>query len=133
MYPFLRIIGVELSPITSEIARQNIDVFCRRAARLQKCKEIEVLSENVLSFNMPDSNIVFFLFNPFQGPLFESFMQRVHRHAMEKPTRKVFIAYYNPWSGQEWLESTGYFRKIYEHRVILGKMSWNLWVPVRSA
>lgn len=133
MYPFSKIIGVELSPVTSEIARKNVGTFGERAMGLQKCSDIEVLCQNILDFKIPDANIVLFLYNPFQGSLFEDFMQRVYEYSNQCKNREILVVYCNPWSGDEWLRRSGCFKKIYEHRVIMPMMSWNLWVPVRSS
>src|SRR5262249_45426157 len=35
MFPFARIVGVEISPVTAEIARKNLGIFDARAAKLQ--------------------------------------------------------------------------------------------------
>jgi len=131
MYPFAKIIGVELSPLTSRIAQENLAIFRDRAGRLQKCTDIEVRCENILDFAIPDADVMFFLYNPFQGALFEAFMGRVHAFSDRHPDRTVLIAYCNPWSGEEWLQQSGCFRKTHEHRVIPHAWSWNFWEPVR--
>jgi SAM-dependent methyltransferase len=127
--PFARVIGIELSPVSAEIARRNAGVFARTASGERRCEQLDVWTGNVLDMEFPDANIVFFLYNPFQGPMFESFARHVHRFSVTHPTRDVLLAYCNPWFCGPWLESSGYFRKIYEQRVILPKWSWSLWTP----
>lgn len=128
-HAYKRVVGVELSPVTSDIARRNIDIVRTKARGRFKCNDIGVLTENALDFDIPDANLVVFLYNPFQGSIFESFMKRLYDFRAKHREREVYVAYLNPWFCQGWLERSGLFRKVYEHRVILPKWSWNLWVP----
>src|SRR6185369_8619052 len=132
MYPFAAIAGIELSPLIAETARRNVAIFRERAASLQRCADIGVICRNILDYEMPDANLVVFLYNPFQGSLFQSFMQRLHEAGQRRPHREMLVVYHNPWSGDGWLRQTPYFRKIYEHRMIAHRLSWNVWTPVRA-
>jgi len=132
MYPLPRIAGVELSPLTAETARRNVAIFRERAASLQRCADIDVICQDILDYDIPDANVVVFLYNPFQGLLFQSFMQRLHEASQRTPHREMLVVYHNPWSGDEWLRKTPYFSKIYEHRMIAHRLSWNVWTPVRG-
>ncbi len=132
MYPFSKIRGVEISPVTSDVARRNVEIFSSTAANLQRCRDIEIDCQNVIDFEIPNKNIVFFLYNPFQGSIFESFMRRIYDCSQRAPDREILVVYHNPWSGEEWLQSSGCFKKIYENRVIMPRLAWNLWVPLRS-
>jgi len=133
LYPFARIVGIELSSITSRVAQRNVDAFAQHAGPRQKCTSIEVLCRNVLEYRMPDANLVVFLYNPFQGAVFQAFMDRIHHFSSRHPEREVIIAYCNPWSGEEWLQRSGRFRKIHEHCVVPRNQSWILWRPLPSA
>ena len=91
----------------------------RGLARLQKCKKIEgIVGRTCLSFKMPDC-YVFFLFNPFRGPMFEP-RTRSPSCLSSKLMRQVFIVYQTLWLGQIWLRVDGdLFWKDHEHEWIL--------------
>jgi SAM-dependent methyltransferase len=129
-YPFQKIVGIELSPVTSKIAVNNIEIFKRKALDTQKCRNIEVRCENATDFDIPDSNLVVFLFNPFVGRVFRSCLTHLHRFASVNCHRKVIIVYVNPWSCTNWMEKSGLFEKVHEVKVIQPTWSWNIWKPI---
>jgi predicted RNA methylase len=127
-YPFARITGVELSPVHSRIARENLEKYRASASARMRCKDIVLVEGSVLDFVIPDANVVFFLFNPFVGSVFDRCMERIHLAADSRPNRKTYLAYVNPWVKEEWLAATGYFVRVAEFRVIPPMWSWSLWM-----
>jgi SAM-dependent methyltransferase len=127
MYAFDRVIGIELSPVTARIAEENVALFQSSAADLQQCADIAVQREDALGFDIPDTNLVFFLFNPFQGSILSGFVQRVEEFVMGHPDRRVLIAYLNPAAAQPLLGASPYFREIANVRLLNPSWSWMVW------
>jgi SAM-dependent methyltransferase len=130
-YPFARITGIELSPVTSEIAKRNIATYTSREPETLRCRNIHVLCANAVDFAVPDANVVFFMFNPFVRDVFSRFIEHVHRAAEAHPQRKFLLAYVNPWQCEASLEASGYFSRVAEHQVIPRVWSWSLWRHAR--
>jgi SAM-dependent methyltransferase len=127
LYPFAKIIGVELSPLTARIAEDNIERFRETAEGLQKCHDVEIRRENALDFEIPDANVVLFLFNPFQGSILTAFVRRVEEFVASHRGRRVLLAYVNPASVQPLVSASGAFRQVAELRVINPSWSWIVW------
>jgi len=67
-YPFSRVIGVELSESLTAIARRNV-ATCRLRLR---CRNIELVTADVLGYRIPDDVSFVYMFNPFRGAIFET-------------------------------------------------------------
>lgn len=74
-YPFREIIGVEFARELHEEAQANIEwgVAQRRIGN----RNVTLLHESVLDFQIPDRPCVFFLYNPFTGGVMEAFLDRL--------------------------------------------------------
>jgi hypothetical protein len=129
-YPFARIIGVELSKSLAGIAQQNIVKYHRNSRRPQEWQRIEIRQTSFLDYSIPDGNLVFFLFHPFVGKMFEDCMLHIHSAALTRPNRLIYVVYVNPWINKNWLEKSGYFELVREFQVVYPTWSWSLWKPV---
>jgi SAM-dependent methyltransferase len=127
-HPFRRITGIELSPITSEIARANVTRFISNQSA--RCSDIEVRCENGTDFPVPSGNLFCVLYNPFFGQTFQRCIEHLHRAQLSEPDRQLWLAYINPWHCEEYLMSTGYFRRVANFEVIPRTWKWNLWTHV---
>jgi len=127
-YPFRAITGVELSPLSAQIATDNISRNARR--REAKCTAIEVHQENAAAFTVPPGNLLVTMYNPFIGKTFEQCVEHLHRAAMREPARQIWMAYINPWLGEGALERSRYFRRVQQHRPIPRNWTWSLWQHV---
>jgi SAM-dependent methyltransferase len=92
---FKRIVGVEFSAELCAIATENIARF-RRRKRTRSA--IDVQCEDIARFELPDDNLLIYLYNPFRGELMELFIERIRRF-VEKSAFQVYIAYRNPQCG----------------------------------
>ncbi len=90
-YPFRKIIGVEISETLHDIARDNID----RNRRRPRCPDIELVHADVLDYEFPDDVTVVFLYNPFQGQIFATVLERLLQ-SVERHPRPLRIIYVNP-------------------------------------
>ena len=123
-YPFRAITGIELSPISVQIAANNLS----RARRLvPKCTVVDVRQENAVDFTIPEGNLFVTLYNPFLGKTFQQCIEHLHRAALAEPARQIWLAYINPWFCEETLEQSGYFRRVQQYRPIPRQWAWSLW------
>lgn len=103
-YPFKRVLGMELSPELHEIAVRNLDEVRDRLV----CKDVELEQANALEYEIPDDVTVLFLYNPFQGEIFDTAIASLLRSVDRNP-RRVRIIYSNPVE-HERLMATGRVR-----------------------
>ena len=55
----------------------------------------EVIHGDVLDFTIPSEANLFFLYNPFSGPVLSAVAERI-RQACEDPSRRRYVVYVNP-------------------------------------
>jgi SAM-dependent methyltransferase len=91
-FHFAAIIGVELSPTLSRIARRNADVFSRVHPDRGP---IVVVVGDALVHELPAEKLVIFLYNPFHRPLIAQLLRRLES-SLETISRELYIVYYNP-------------------------------------
>jgi SAM-dependent methyltransferase len=91
-FPFKRIIGVELSEKLHKIARRNIEIY---RDEQQKCHELESVCEDVTNYRIPDGNLVFYLFNPFDVHVLNSVLSNIEKSRLRYPG-EIRIAYLKP-------------------------------------
>jgi hypothetical protein len=89
-YPLRRVIGVELSPELMEIAQHNVR---RNDGRLRA--EVELVNEDVLSWQIPDDLTIVYMYNPFLGALFGKVIDRLADFAA-RSGRPLRLLYVNP-------------------------------------
>ena len=117
-YPFKRVIGVELAERLTAIARRNV-ANCR--ARL-RCRDIELVTEDVVGYRIPDDVTVVFLYNPFQGPILDAAVANLIASVDRRP-RTVRVIY-RADARHDRLIPTGRFRLV---RVSLGVRPGRAW------
>ncbi len=91
-FPFRAIVGVELSP---ELARAADENLRRWALAPRACAEIQVLERDVLEYPLPDGPALLFLYHPFEGELFATWVQTRLSTAARR-TMPLYLAYLNP-------------------------------------
>ena len=72
--PFWQIIGVELNPALVAIAQKNLEVWKRSD---HACNDLVVVNADVLAVALPDSPVLIYLFNPFDAPVVQLFLDRL--------------------------------------------------------
>ncbi len=105
-YPFKRVIGVELSEELSDIARANI----AQVRHQLLCQDVQIVTCDVLDYEIPDDVTVVFLYNPFRGRLFASVIQKLLASVDRQP-RPMWLIYLYP-TERDYLRSTGRFRLV---------------------
>jgi precorrin-6B methylase 2 len=105
-YPFRRIIGVELSPQLTAIARANLDARSTR----RRCEEVELVTADVLEYRIPDDVTVAYIYNAFTGSVFRSVIDQLVASVDRAPRRVRLI--YRTALEEETLLATGRFREV---------------------
>jgi SAM-dependent methyltransferase len=89
---FENIVGVEFSDALASVASTNAELFKRRT---KTTASISVLTQDVATFEFPDTDVVLYLYNPFGAELMQIVIDRVVGFAA-RTKRRVYIAYRNP-------------------------------------
>jgi predicted RNA methylase len=98
-YPARRVVGVELVPEFAETARANI---ANNRGRL-KAADIEVVTGDVLEWEVPDDLTVVYLYSPFFGDLFAQVLDRL-LDSVERHPRPLRVVYAFPREHERMLE-----------------------------
>lgn len=91
-YPFKQIIGVEFSAILFQMMEKNIQQFVRKTG---KSDNFQVYCADAAEFELPQSPIVLYLFNPFRGQVMQSVIDRIEDMVKNTPF-PIYILYRNP-------------------------------------
>jgi SAM-dependent methyltransferase len=105
LHPFRKIVGVEISQQLNEIARQNIN----RNLRKLKCKNIEIVTSDVLDFSIPVDMTIAYFYNPFGGDIFKKVIANI-RSSYELHPRKLWVVYMSSRPNQH-LESCDWLQR----------------------
>lgn len=105
-YALKRVVGVELSPDLAEQARANIE---QHRARL-RCPDVEIVTSDALSWEVPDDLTIAYMFRPFTGRTFERMAERLIA-SYDRAPRRLRIIYVNP-EEHETLMATGRVREL---------------------
>lgn len=104
-HPFLRVIGVERSVELSEMAQENV----LRASDKLTCKNVELVTQDATTYQVPSDVNVVFLFNPFSRHVMSQVQDRI-RESIDKSPREVRLVYVYPihednlFADCQWLE-----------------------------
>lgn len=90
-YPFRKIIGVELLSELIIIAEHNV----RQARAKLKCKDIQLIKADARTYLPPEDITVFFLFNPFEGPILSCVLSNILISLLDSP-RNIYLVYMPP-------------------------------------
>jgi predicted RNA methylase len=86
MYPFRRVLGVEISRELSEIAEKNI-ARCKRKLR---CQELEIVTCDATAYSIPPEVTIVYFNNPFFGQILAAVMANL-RASLEAAPRELWI------------------------------------------
>ncbi|HEY6396040.1 MAG TPA: class I SAM-dependent methyltransferase [Solirubrobacteraceae bacterium] len=90
-YPFRRVLGVELSDSLCGIARRNLAIHRDRL----RCPNVEVIGADALEYAIPDDVTFLYMYNPFSGAAFGTFVERILESLSRRP-RHLHLIYNNP-------------------------------------
>jgi SAM-dependent methyltransferase len=100
MYPFRRVIGVELSTELADIARDNVE----RSREKLTCRDVEIVNTDVLDYEVPDDVTMAYFFNPFKGEIFAAVLEKLLASLRRRP-RELTIIYMDPAEEQALLRA----------------------------
>jgi len=97
-YPFREIVGIELSAQLTAIALENIAKYRNTS---QKCSVIRVECRDALTCDLPLSNCILYLYNPFDGAIMQQFVSVVEESLADHP-RSIRVVYQWPLHRIHW-------------------------------
>jgi SAM-dependent methyltransferase len=105
-HPFRQVVGVEFSPMLHEEAQNNINTMLRHSQ--PPCPKISVHNADAAQFELPMSNLVIFMYNPFGPPVLEAVLEQARQRF--RAGFKIYFVYYNPkyrevFDAADWVES----------------------------
>lgn len=124
-YRLRRVIGVELSDAPNEVARANIE---RNRHRLLT-QHVELVTADVLEYELPDDVTIVFLGNPFSGETLQVVLERLVTSVQRAP-RGVRIIYRTPVEEERLLA----FPEVQRVRAVRGwrpGAEWSMWNATR--
>jgi hypothetical protein len=116
--PFRRVLGVEISPELSEIARANV----QRAARRLRCRDVKIITADAADFGCPDDATVLYFFDPFAGVVLERVLEHVKTSLIARP-RPLQILFADPNHMAPLAERCDWLRRraVIPYEVVSGK------------
>jgi tRNA1(Val) A37 N6-methylase TrmN6 len=105
-YRFQRVVGVELAPELSRVARE---IVAREQARL-RCSDVRIETADATEYPVPDDMSHAYLYNPFTGTTFERVRENI-LDSLDRAPRPLRIIYLNPVE-HEALTAGGRFRLV---------------------
>ena len=115
-YRFKRVVGVELSPDLAAQARDNLE----RNRRRLRCKDVQIVTSDALSWVVPDDLTVAYLFRPFTGAIFEGMVERLIA-SYDRAPRRLRVLYVKP-EGHDALMATGRVRELPRPRKLMPRL-----------
>jgi SAM-dependent methyltransferase len=102
-HPFKRVIGVEQNGEMTEIARRNLE----RTGRRLRCSDVELVTADVLDWEIPDDLTLVYLFCPFPEQVLERFMERLIASIDRTPRTVRLIYNFSTTANRETIMGTG--------------------------
>ena len=127
-FPFKQIVGVEISAKHHAIAQNNVAIY--RSAR-QRCRNIQLVCQNVLDFEFPSDNLVLYLYQPFSSSVLRPVLE--HVQAAVGDGHEVFLCYSAPYQHQDVLVESAYLTPLDHFPSFSGEDSWNLYGNAKAA
>jgi SAM-dependent methyltransferase len=123
-YPFRRIVGVEISPELTAIARRNSERY-QPASR--RCGDISVENVDATRFEFPDTNLLIHLYHPFEPSITTAVLAHLEASLAARP-RRIVIAYLLYTAAVEPVEAAfarfGWLTRRRYEQSVLGQYNW---------
>jgi SAM-dependent methyltransferase len=108
--PLRRVIGVEISPALSAMARATVAAGRDR----HRCRDVRIVTCDATRYDIPDDLTIAYLFDPFRGAILDAVLENIVA-SMDRRPRTVRIIYVHPSNAGRVL-ATGRFRLVKEQR-----------------
>jgi SAM-dependent methyltransferase len=109
-YPFKRVVGVDLSPELTAVARELVE---RERPHL-RAREVTIETADANEFRVPDDVTYVYLYNPFSGATFARVCENLVA-SLDRAPRAMRIIYLHP-AEEDVLLASGRFRRVREAR-----------------
>ena len=110
--PFRKVVGVELNPDLSRIARRNV------AVRFERSKaKIRVVQDDAENFHWPRAPLLVYLYNPFDCSLVERLLENL-AGAGKSGRGPIDVLYVNPTCAHV-LTAKGFFRHLWTTKIMM--------------
>jgi hypothetical protein len=86
--PFHQVIGIELNPTLADIAQSNLDHWLATHAAdttAPPLAPIHLYEQDALTFDLPHTPTLAFLFHPFEAPILKLLLRRIESRFAQKP------------------------------------------------
>jgi SAM-dependent methyltransferase len=90
--PFKHIVGVEYAGGLHEVAVRNVSTY---RSGTQKCRSIEAVHADALTYTLPDGPLVLFIFNALAKEIMRGLLQKLDSDAAAQPDRPLILVYTN--------------------------------------
>ena len=112
-FPFLEVIGVELSAALAATARANAAAVARR---FPSRPQVTITAANVVNFPLPAGKLVCFNYHAFGPELMAQIMARFEAALASRELPHMFFVYYNPVHS-EVLDASPAFARFYVEQI----------------
>jgi SAM-dependent methyltransferase len=123
-FPFLEVIGVELSADYHRVAVENLARYRSHQGEIC-CRGLRAVCANALDFEFPRTNLFIYMYRPFWGPVFKGVVDKLYQFHVSTG-HQVLVAYSCPVE-QNLLAQHGGFVQRKEFQVISTDYSWSSW------
>jgi hypothetical protein len=112
LYPFRRVLGVELWEDLHRIALENLDSFRERP---DCAAEVTSVRMDAADFALPEEPLVLYFFNPFPEAVLARALENL-RESLARAPRRVYALFYGPvrrgapWDRRRVFEASGFLR-----------------------
>jgi len=89
LFPFRKIIGVEMSPELIRQAAENID----RARKKLTCPDIELVESSLTEYTLPPEASILYFYVPVRGEMLSRVLQGIHDAALAAPRKVTFVCH----------------------------------------
>jgi len=115
LFPFRRVVGIDLSPDLNAIAIKNIETVRKRL----RCKSIEVIGADAATYRVTPDITVIYCYNSFSGEILARVLSNIHESVSSVP-RNLTIIYKNPPYFEEQVKSMCWLKKAFEYKPFYG-------------
>ena len=116
-FPFVKIVGIELSESLHRIAQENVD---RYKPASQQCAAFDLRCMDALDYSYEDAPLVLFLFDPFGRDILQRIIANLESSLKARP-RDAYVVYVYP-QYEDLLQNSSVFQK-----VTVGGLKWRPW------
>ena len=125
-FPFREVIGIEISQLHAALAEENVQRYLAHPRSADApCRRLRVICDNAAHLELPDGDVIVYMYRPFVGAVFEAVANRlVQLRGRQK--RRIWVALSCPSEDYMFARRSD-FRMLRQYDVINGEYSWSLW------